>query len=107
MEVTVQSRRRHDAIRGRIKIDEGNHPLPGANGKVLFAKWQQQILGQPPVEKRADVPIHAEDVQTRKLANRDMRYFGGGHEAILGIAINKHIQLVLGFEVARNIAARQ
>jgi hypothetical protein len=107
IQVSVQSRGGQNAVRLHVETDIDNHALSSAHWEMLFAEGQQQILGQAPVEERSDVLIHADDFQIRKLANHRERRFGGGHEPVLGIAIDKDIQFVFGLEVRWNIAARQ
>ena len=51
--------------------------------------------------------VHVLDPELGKLADHDQRDFRGGHEPVLGVAIDEHIHLVLGRDVARDVAAGQ
>src|ERR1035441_4151420 len=62
-EMTVQSYAGHNSICLLVQKDMDNRPISGTHGRFLFAEWQQQILGQPPIEERPDSPIHADDLQ--------------------------------------------
>ena len=106
-EVTVQARGGHDSVCLLVQKDMDNHAMSNTGGRFLFAEGQQQILGQPPVQESANVRIDADDLQTGELADGRQRLLRGGHEAVLGIAIDKDIHFVLGPQVRRNIAARQ
>ena len=83
-----------------IERDIDDRPVADAQGKFLFAERHQQILRQPPVQKRAGLRMHADDLHIAELADHRVRLFGGGHEPILGIAIDKHVELLLGREIS-------
>src|SRR3569623_488536 len=59
---------RDDSITAGIHVNRHHHILSHAKRPHLLTKWKKQILGQPPIEKRADVSIDRGDYQTGKLA---------------------------------------
>src|SRR4051812_41625887 len=61
VQVPVQPRRGRDAVGFLVEIDAGDHALPRMDRGFLFAKREQEILGQSPVEERADLTIYADD----------------------------------------------
>ena len=42
--------------------------------------------------------MDVDDFHAGEFADHGMRLFGGGHEPVFGIAIDKHVQLLLGRE---------
>ena len=51
--------------------------------------------------------MDADDLHVAKLADHGVRLLGGGDEAVLGIAIDKDVELLLGREAGGDVAAGQ
>ena len=100
----VQTRTRDDALRLGVNINKHNHALPDSHHALLFTKRQQQILRQSPIKKSTDAVVDAHDFHGGKLADGGERSLRRGYEAIFGIAIDEHIEFVLGLEVRGDVA---
>ena len=51
--------------------------------------------------------MKTDDLHIAEFADLRVRFFRGGNEAIFGITIDKHVELLLGREVGGNVATRQ
>ena len=82
-------------------------PLSTTDWFVLFAKREQEVFGESPVEEGADLRIDIDDFQAGKLADHGARGFGGGHETVFRVEIHKHIEHVSRLCALGDVTARK
>lgn len=74
------------------------------HARFLLAERHQQILHQPPTQKRAG-GIDRHHPQIRKLADLRQRLLGGGNEPVFRIQVHKRLDAVFGLAAFGHIAA--
>lgn len=104
-EMAIEPHGGHDPVGGGIEVDEHENLVTDAERKGLFAERKEQIFGEAPVEERADLAVEPDDFQGYEIAHGAERCFGGGNEAIFGIAIDKNIESSAEQDIARDVAA--
>ena len=87
----ISASTRDDTIRTFVEIDPHHQPIARADRSGKFPNGQQQILLQPPIEKRAQPSLHANYPQVGKLVDHHMRHFRRGDQPVPGIPIHKYI----------------
>ena len=87
----ISASTRNDTVRTLVEIDPHHQPIARADRSGKFPNGQQQILLQPPIEKRAQPSLHANDPQVGKLVDHHMRHFRRGNQPVTRIPIHKHI----------------
>lgn len=105
-EVLIEAGGGDDAVAFGIEMDIDHDAIPGANGLALFPKRKEEVLGQAPIEKGADLAIHTDDGKEGKLTDHGLGRGGGGDKAILGITVEKDVNGVVGIEPGGRSLAR-
>jgi len=70
-----------------------------------FARGQEQIFFEAPVEEDADARVAADGAEEGELADLGVGRLGGGDDAVLGVAIDEDVDLVAREGAGRDVAA--
>ena len=73
----------------------------------MLADGEQQILAEAPIQESAGARAVVHHLQGGEFADHDQRGGGGGDEAVLGIAVEEDVELVIQTGALRNLAAGQ
>ena len=66
----------------------------GPNAARLFPDRQQQILAETPIQKRADLGVHAHHLHGCELTYTGARDLCRGDQPILAVAVDKDFEIV-------------
>ena len=94
----------NDAVCGIVDVDAHHVVLPHLHAPLLFAEGHEEVLHEAPVEECA-VFVDPTATQAGELAHAAEGSFGGAHEALLLVKVDKdahdvarpHFVLDIGF----------
>jgi hypothetical protein len=107
VEAAVEAGAGDEAVGLVIEHHLHDDPVAGVERAVLLAGGQEQILAEAPVEKEADAGIDADHLQIGELADDGVGFLRGGDEAVLGVAVDKHLELVARHGTGRDVFGGQ
>ena len=95
-----------DTVGLLVEVDMDDVVFPHVHAEFLLAERDQQILGQAPVEERADTgDRHA--FQAAELAGHDLGRLERGDRAVLGIVVKKDVERFADAATPWNFPVRQ
>lgn len=106
VEVAVEAAAGDDAVAFCVNIDIDYVGFANIEALVLLAKWDEEVFGKSPVEERAD-GSDSDASQAGKLAGHHFGVFHGCDGAVFGVAVDKNIHGVAGFDFADGFVARE
>ena len=88
----VEPARGDDPVGLQVDEDIDHHPVARRHPPALLAQGKQQVLAEPPVEKRAQAGAGTDDAQGGEFAHDGARRLGGCNQPVLRIPVDEDIE---------------
>jgi len=98
---------RNHAIGVGIDAHDHDHSIARIERFRLLGIWQQEILGESPIEKRTHARMHMFYGEKSKLPQHRIGLLGGCHKTIFRVAIEKNIKRSIHLDIAGHISTGQ